>query len=106
MILHILPGDLSNHLLELLLNPDYAQKMLEEAPDLAAMKTLILHCLPRDFRARVITAITVAAQPLRTVGNCCEMACLEVNDLILRITRALTLTTLRGKRGKSQQWPV
>ena len=48
----------------------------------------------------------VATQPLRMVGNGWEMACLEANDWISRITWAWTLTTLRGKRGKSQQWPV
>ena len=58
MILHILPGDLADRLRELLGKPEYAQKMREEALDLAPMKTLILHCLPRDFRARVITTIT------------------------------------------------
>ena len=44
------------------------QKMLEEALDLAAMKTLILHCLPRDFCARVITTITnIRRKPLETL---------------------------------------
>ena len=42
--------------------------MLEEALDLAAMKNLILHCLPRDFCARVITAITnIWHKPLETL---------------------------------------
>ena len=68
MILHILPGDLADRLRELLRKPEYAQKMREEALDLAAMKTLILHCLPRDFRARVITAITnIRRKPRETL---------------------------------------
>ena len=63
------------------------------------------HCVAVEGRGKGKKE-NVAAQPLKTIENCWEMASLEANDQISRIARAQTLTTLRGKRGKSQQWPV
>ena len=57
LVLQLLQQEVSDRLQKLLRTPALVHKVQDGSFDLAALTPLIIHSLPGDFRARVISAL-------------------------------------------------